>query len=566
MNVISQFGEHSAKQITSMPLSLRFMAGLLVVVVAVCAVWTLSVYDIHDKSFILGKLSADEIRRAEEAFGKAELNDYEVVNGSQLRVPSSRKAEYLRALSSAEAMPSAWGDSYKDSLQPKLFESMSDREWRHELLRERALEEILCRRPEIDSAFVEYDEVKAGFTQECTRTCCIHVQQKNGQPIPDAVLQSIREAATKYFAGLTGENVSVVDLGTSYLSQNESASQMHADNPLLALKAQWEEYYLNKVRELLVNYGDVKVGVTVDLANPKTDSPLQQEPSESAPTEIRSVIRKRLEVQSDEASQFAMPPESERSGSLNRPQSIVSRTEETEETKITRSETKTTAEALAAIRPSSVRISIGVPESQYLKIFRHRQRMAHPEGEESQNWPAPNDEELAELQIQVKQVVQAAIEGIPPRPGFTPLDSENSLAQASKSSETPWINVYSYPDLPEEVPPPADLLQQATLWFADSWATLVLLGLTISCLGWAMLWMRSPTSPTSPISSQPHASAGANLDTVISDEPFDRASPPAVTPISDETTEHIKEDLSELIRKHPEAAKTLLKTWLGDAA
>jgi flagellar biosynthesis/type III secretory pathway M-ring protein FliF/YscJ len=369
------------------------------------------------------------------------------------------------------------------------------------------------------------------------------------------VLENIRETATAYFAGLSKENVSVIDIGASHTSQANSLSNS-IGHPVLSLKAKWEEYYHQKVSELLNDYENVKIGVTVTF-DPQTTKLVQGEAQQidSPQTEIRSTTWRRLEVRSPEDSDLSneVSEVRETQSSLNRPQSIVTRTEETEETKLVRSESVTVDDRIKRILPSSVSINVGIPESHYLRIHEWRWHLANRDRPEKLAWTPPDEHEMELIRQQANEEVRAAISNIPDTP------------TSANSAQQPAINVYAYTDVPIGQGTPLDWMQRAEIWISDSWKSVVLLSLTIICLGVMFAWMRSPT-PSSDTVLDTVSEMDASAEALYEPMQSDQDSPKGQGCSSTSEPEQVKEDLSSLVRENPEAAKKLLKSWLGDAA
>lgn len=520
----------------------RLMVVLLLGIVTVSLGWTVSVYDGNGKTFVLGILGPDELLRVDESLGAAGLNDYEIVGGNRLRVPASQKARYLQALSDGNAIPASWGEEISESLESGFLEPLSITDRKYQVSRERMFEKTLCKRPQIDFAHVEFDELKSGFTQESKSVCLIQVQRAGNRAVDTAILKSIAEAAPAYFAGLDPKNVRVVDISTSYSYSPNQLDHVAGDNPLLSAKAAWEDYYDQKASEVLKEYGDVKVSVCVEL-----DHTLFEEkelrrftPGNSQSESLRS--HKRVERH--------IPPHADPSseGSLNQPQSLLS-VDETEETTRNQYGHEAVVTHRAGLNPKAVKISIGIPESYYRKVHALRWRLDNP-GSDEMGTIIPSEQELARIRADVHQAVRSAVENLP-------------FATASENDQ-PLINIYAFTDFPPPELPGRSFAENATDWVSKSWSTLALISIVLVSLGLMSFWIRS-----APLRRAPERHLSDELALQIPDGQQDEVQISRTELSADVSATEIdtyKQDLSRLVKENPQAAQDLLKNWMREAA
>lgn len=543
MSDFTQFKEQTLKHFGAMTPATRMMAVALLVVVAVSLFWTLSNYDAQSKSYILGELTPSEIRRIESAFGEASLNEYEVIDGKRIQVPSTQKANYLRAVSDAGAVPSQWGDMHKQSLDSGWFESESARERKFQLARLRELEELLCKRPQIDEAYVALDQTHATGFGDPVRTCCIQVRQAGNVPIQRRILQDIWEMAPSYFAGLSPENVRVNDLSSSLSIR--SADDIQEANPLLQAKSQWEDFYAQKLQPILSNYGRVQLMVDVELdptmqvrkENLRYDPTNVGLTTTTTTSAIETLKPGSLEQMRATASDAAI---------LNQPASITVRTEEKTESSKSLFGQQSTITQTAGLQPTAVKISVGVPKSHYYEVFRNRAPESAPSLGDSEIEKIPTREELSSIEAEVNESVTASIQSLT----FTTQDSATE------------IKVYAYEDipLPEPVSPHWSVIVLA--WMIKEWQTIGLFVIALGCLAFVRKLAASfgPTSrsnenttdtPSNVVPKQATYSLEMNNDDEgeLLDSHGDA-----------------QRRVSELVISNPKATQSLLKDWLGDAA
>ncbi|RMF37844.1 MAG: hypothetical protein D6753_16780, partial [Planctomycetota bacterium] len=320
MNVVTQVAKQIGELFSSLTPASRLLAALLLAVTVLSLGWILAAGQGASKTYILGMMTPEEIHRAEKAFGAAMLSEYEIVNGTRIKVPTAQKAVYLKALADGGAVPMQWGDEIKASLQSGIFDPPSLISMREEVAREQEFAKLLQRMPQIAFAAVEYDQEDGGFAREPIKVCSIQVQGFANQPVDTTVLRRIAEQASTYFAGIRKENISVLDLGTSNIYRPSSDPNSPDENPVLAAQAEWEEYFKRQIVDTLNQYGAVKVAVNVEL------DPKLEEISETLKFDPTGVAIQSSTSRKD--SESAKPTPGGRPGAnpnaLNNPQSIAS--------------------------------------------------------------------------------------------------------------------------------------------------------------------------------------------------------------------------------------------------
>ena len=544
MSDFTQFKEQTIKHFGAMTPATRIMAAALLVVVVISLFWTLSNYDVQSRSFILGELTPPEIRRIESAFGEASLNEYEIVDGKRIQVPSTQKAQYLKAVSDAGALPSQWGDMHKQSLDSGWFESESARERKFQLTRLRELEELLRKRPQIDEAYVALDQTSATGFGDPVRTCCIQVRQAGNVPIQRRILQDIWEMAPSYFAGLSPENVRVNDLSSSVSIR--SADDLEEANPLLQAKTQWEEFYALKLQPILSNYGRVQLLVDVeldptmqvrkeDLRYDPTNVGLTTTTTTSAIETVKPGSFEQMRATADDAA------------ILNQPASVTVRTEEKTESSKSLFGQQSTITQTAGLQPTAVKISVGLPKSHYYEVFRNRNLGDSVSLETSEIEKIPTREELSRIEDEVNASVTTSIQSLT----FT---TQNSAAE---------IKVYAYEDIPLPEPTSPHWSYIVLAWMMNEWQTIGLFVIALGCLA----FVRKLAASFGPDSRDRENALEApnNLARQEASYPLETVSDDDKEALPDSHGD-ARRRVSELVISNPKATQSLLKDWLGDAA
>lgn len=563
MNILSNIGTQLSELFGSLTPSARIMAGLMMGVIVVSLGWIISTETSDDYEPLLGgiPLSNAEMDRIETAFGDAQLRDYHRV-GKQIRIPNGTKDLYLKALSSAEAMPMEWGSYTNRALKENgAFEPASKLEARLATAKEHEFANTLKRMPGIEFAAVRYDEVRKGFGRETDKTCSIELQGPQNQPIPDVTLRRIAEHASKHFAGLRLSQISVLDLGTSNLFNESDDPHSASKNRVLEARQDWEQHFEQKIADVLVGYGDYRLMVNVEI-----DPTVLHEEEKLAydPTAITLVSTESRKDTENSKSSPSGPPGSDANGLGNKPQriesSIAGQTSKTKESEANeRRVTGTTGERTEklGLTPTTVSVSIGIPESYYHQVFAHRQHIANPKAK-PEEITAPTDQQLTELKTETEATVRATVETV-------------AMGIRVGDDRKPYVTITSFPDMPPPEIPAPSMASTAMAWFGQSWSTLALLVVVLVSLGMMFSWIKSQGETDSDrkfaegFGLEVPSNIGDQLD-IGNDEQGTEGGRSRNKPEFDVSGGEMKEDLSTLIKENPDAVVNLLKTWIGDAA
>lgn len=544
---------------SNMTVPARLSSILLLLVCASCFAWLTLVPPVDDQVFILGLLSPDEVRDVEVALGAASLNDFQVVNDRRIRVPRDEKAKYLQALQESDAIPDQWSEQANRWLDGGVFEPASVRRSKQEAERERAFAKYLEALPQIDLAAVEIDQLQGSFGQESRFVCSIQVQRQ-GASVESWVLKNIARHATKHFAGLTLDGVSIMDIGTGNLFEPSSMG-LAADNPLLLAQMEWEEHYRTTLAELLSQYGEVRVGVSVQLdpTLKETSQVTRFEPDGMAiesivnrsSTTYRPVAQHRSQLQlGANLPQALQANESESPGVETSAAEaevaerlVADREDATERTTKQYGHQRTTTQ-VAGFVPKSIKLSIGIPESYYRKLYAFRSGVPDyvRTGSDREDWQ--------QLCCEVDESVEAAVHTVP----FSN-DPDASKAQ---------LRVYSYPDMSAELMEEPQPVPTASIAAAMADLEPMYWSLGGGCLMVTMLlvflWYWKPRlvhTKSLDLQETDEAALGYSLDSaegVVGHE-----IPEAPLPSNSAA-------LSDLIKQNPAQAATLIQGWAADSS
>ncbi len=565
MNFLNEIGKQIRDLFASMTPSARIMAGLMVAVVVVSLGWILSGGASGPKTeYLLGGRTAtdQELSSMEQAFGNAGLGDYERI-GQRIKIPSAKKSEYMKALGSSKALPGDPQSAMKDLLERNNpFESQSKFDKGYEYAKQQLLENMIKRHAGIQQAIVNYDEKRAGFGRKTEQVCSIAVQGLNGAPVPQMLLKNFARLATRTFAGLTLDNVSVTDMSTSTGYFGSSGDGSAEENSYFIALTNWENYFEQKVSSLLTDFSaKVSVNVTLD--------PTMKTQSEQLQYQQQPVAISSLTLSKNSENTKAAPggqPGAGPNGVSNQAASVNSaavgqnsKVKETQENQKSVAGHEATVKTQAGLVPKSVYVTIGIPESHYRKVALQKFRLNNP-GKPDTDAPTPTDQELADIRTAEEKAVQSAVEALP-------------VGAREGDDRKAFVKVYSYIDLPEPEVLGPTLADNTLAWASESWSTLALIGLVLVSLGMMFSWMKSPVAGTGvdkqfaegfglEIPSIPLDQMDIGDDGDASVDENGRRKPPALEVSGIE----MKEDLSTIIKENPDAAVNLIKSWIGEAA
>ncbi|HEY6564777.1 MAG TPA: hypothetical protein VIY86_09795 [Pirellulaceae bacterium] len=215
------------------------------------------------------QLSEVQLAALESALVDAGLADYRIEDG-RIRVRSRDRGRYLRALADADVLPKRLSSEMEPGTAASSpLESQAHRAERHLREKERELATILRAMPVIEDATVRFDEARhLDGPRECRQIRGMVVVQSARKEIllPEA-LQAIRELVVSRCAGLSTQDVTILDLTTGQSFRGDRAMTPEQLAQCFAhRKATYEAHWTRKVRELLAFLPGASVATEVSLA------------------------------------------------------------------------------------------------------------------------------------------------------------------------------------------------------------------------------------------------------------------------------------------------------------
>jgi len=201
-----------------------------------------------------------------------------------------------------------------------------------------------------------------------------------------------------------------------------------------------------------------------------------------------------------------------------------------------------------SLTPKKVTASIDVPASYYEQVWTKR----NPPTAGQQPKP-PDPAEITRIETETKKQIEEKVRNLLPDlpKGETPY---------------PYIVVSTYPDLPAVPTAAPSLSSTAGTWLAENWQTLALVGVGLASLAMLRSMVRSPAT-TPPAASSSAEPSQPRLS--IADLPEDEQDPEPTKALRHKfrsTGPDLKAELHDIVKENPDAAATILRAWIGEAA
>jgi Secretory protein of YscJ/FliF family len=253
-----------------------------------------------------GTIAMPQIQRMESAWAGAGLGDYDIVGG-RVRVPAQSKGKYLMALVEANAMPPSLGSEWQQAAdQVHVLESPAQRKVRLQLVRDQQLANIIKSIEGVEDAIIRIEEsAPHGLREQSTKKAMVVVQPTAGTILRPDRVQTIRNLVANSSMGLIPTEVSVTDLGLSFVYHGElSTAAMGA--PAWAISKWRKDYELeweSRVAALLDPMATKRVMATATLS----DGELQPCEVQILVEVPKSLAERKWKLESDSAKVAAKP-------------------------------------------------------------------------------------------------------------------------------------------------------------------------------------------------------------------------------------------------------------------
>jgi flagellar M-ring protein FliF len=537
----------------------RIAVGVLLAAIVVALVYLFQYQVTSGDEYLLGgcPFYGDELTRAEAAFAKAGLNGSQIADGNRIRIPRGKKEQYLAALAESSALPA---DFYKyldeAAASDNPFSSTKSLEMRRWNAKQKELALIISRLKGISSATVQFDETtsRGSLRSQTQKRAMVAVQTLAGE-LDDNQIKAIRNIVVGSYAGLKSDDVSINDItsGRTYSGVEDAGGSQES---LYALyKQRYEQDWKQKLEDQLSWIQNAIVNVNVQLS-PEVEDTTQQVTLDPKPITLSST-----EYQKDQSTTTrelgGRPGAVSNEVQGNRPLTLTAGASAPEtQSNESRSQVENLSghtfnrKAKAPLSPNFVTAAIQFPMSHVLKVW--RQTHPTPAGQ------SPKEPDPAELD-KIRNDIKTKIEEI----------ARNLLPPfATGTNPYPHITVQSYDDLKgEEIPAPT-VASQAGTWFADNWRSLAMLGVGAFCLLMLRSMVKSTAAPT-PIATAVASEQDLDhprLHLAEEEEEIDAEHEKVLRRRFEISGPNLKQELQELVKEDPDAAATILRNWIGDAA
>jgi flagellar M-ring protein FliF len=554
MDFVNKAYAQLAELFRSLTPGTRVAVGLLLAVVIVSLVYLFQYQASSGDEFLLDgrAFSGSEMTAIEAAFAKAGLGKSTIV-GNRIRIPRGQKDVYLAALADSSALPA---DFYKyldeATASDSPFASTRSIELKRWNAKQKELALIISRMRGIESATVQFDEeLKYGLTRTKHKTAMVAVQTIGGT-LDDDQIKAIRNVIASAYAGLERQSITITDMtsglsiggavGPNGLSEDDSLYASH--------KLKYERDWQRKIAGQLSMIPGVIVGVNVEL------NPDIQNTSDSYKLDPKPVTVNSTEFSKESSSQPAVPagrPGAVSNGVGNQPIAVStssagseSQTTETRSNQTNVPGHERIVQQRAPLVPVKVTASIDVPASYYASIW--RQRNPAPAGQQPKQ---PDLAELSKIEAETTNQIKETVRNLLP-----------PVAQGT--DPYPHISVATYTDLPGPPIAAPSLAANSSMWLADNWRTLAMIGVGLVSLVMLRGMVRAPSPRPAPTPAS--ADAGPRLARADDSEEGE-AEPEAVLKRRfNSSGPDLKTELRDLVKENPDAAANILRAWIGDAA
>ena len=472
----------------------------------------------HEMLFGGRSLSEQELDSVEMSFSRSGLNDW-VREGRQISIPVKTRSEYLSSLQQSSSLPMSMRSNVQDAIdKTTIFESSSQRLAREMHAKQQDLGDKLAAFAEIRWASVEYDVgERQGLSRTRKQSASVVVCPEGTDPLSSSRIQTIQEFIRGSYAGMTREDVVVIDT---------NASEDHCHDPLMRKQLEHQARLEQQIRDILSGYGPIQVATYVDLEPPAQATPISDAPATAKRIDeglFSRVIQSVTQVRSNRPTRLDSPALTPKAS----PEPACTAAESTNRGAVVR----------------DVRVSVGLPESYFQKVWEISYRRQHGQ-QNGQRIPGIQADQLQRMIDQTKASVTAAVA---------------PLMYVAHHTDSPAIDVWTYPDLPNGVNDQVDIAAIAIVWLKVHWqqASLVTMGFFVFCI--VLLNFRSGSKQKQSDSNRPSVSQPTTLET-------GPATLSATPPQANWDSDPKQAELLALIDQNPDAAADVIRDWISEAA
>jgi flagellar biosynthesis/type III secretory pathway M-ring protein FliF/YscJ len=520
------------------------------------------------------EFSQSEIGQMETALSQAGLNQYEVV-GNRIRVPLSARDKYTKAIADGEAVPNSI--VRRDAAELGAFEGRAVQLQKLKVQKTKKIEDMIRESHKIANVLVEYDEdLVGGPLREKRVTCAVMVTPVGSYQLSRDDLMGIQAIVRTSLAGIKDRDISIVDRNAVQTYSGETLSVASAESEYLRNKRWWEDEYRKKIKEQLISYQGVNVGVEVEL-DPTLGTNTYQRTLDT-PTTLQQQAERQTTRSQTGGNGGPPGTRSNLPAAANAPASLGESRQSSSDT------TKESSNAIAGgtiqhiqmagLTPKRAKVSVGIPQRTVEKLF----AAANPPPEGT-----PLTIDANQLQLYFEEMIRKPIS-----------EKVRTLIKPSgEVGQDPYedIVVHMDPSLAVEEIPTTPLSESALNWLAANWQNLGLFGfglISLVMLRSMVNGNQQGTSATERADSELNrilpttAAADDDVEEVVVDKDGNTriVKRGSVTETAEEQAARenqlrkrfqnrqpsLRDELTELVEADLDAAATVLKSWIGEPA
>lgn len=531
MDLLNRALIRSSELFRAMSPRARMTAGMLLALLVIGAAYLFVLQSRGSQVDLLGGhvFTVAEIRAAQVAFGKAGLNDFEV-EAAQIKVPKHKHDLYLAAMADANVLPPDFGDYLMKTIKeqsPWTGSRLQDQA----LLaaHQRVLSHSISQMQGIESAQVFISVLdKPSFRGERLVTASVDVKTIGNRPLDSRQVRAIRSLVAGGTAGLKRHQITVVDSTGHDFPGMDHGGLDEFDEACFARQEAFEQRFEEAILKILSYLPGAAVSVHVELA-PRQRGGKAIDPGAAAadaagaateqPAQSPHAANTQAALQPTPQPTDASPPDAAR---------LVAAPASTE--------TVTPQDYV----PSHVTASVTVPGSYFEDAWRWNQLQPGKRGDAATADATAFREQLCQ------QVQRQVLAVIPHDAGADPsqLVSVTSFDPIPDRRET----AASPPENPAHI-------RSTTPWRIAGMCAVVVAGLLL-------LWSLLPSAKSHPaVAARSASPVGEARSTGAETSPLR-----SLRKRPGSGSGSLSDDLAEVVRENPDAAASILRTWIGDAS
>jgi flagellar M-ring protein FliF len=554
MEFVNQAFTQASSLFRSMSVGGRVVAGLLLTMIVISLTFLFNHQSGGPGAYLMAEpLSAEEIQGVLNAFGQAGLKNYEI-EGSRVRVPRGEEATYMAAVVDAGAMPASSGSYLRKALEGSgLLDTKAKQAALIKNATQMELARVIRKLKNVRNALVLIDSRKEGaLSKKEIFSASVSVETINGMELESHQVQAIRVLVSSAVAGMSPESVAVADMpgGFTYPQTLPNELLSGQQDKFNQTKLAHERSFTEKIKGALAPMiPGVVVSCNVELS-PQIEH--LEHRTQHDPKTVPYATAESSRTFNSQTPQIAGRPGLGAQGGLpNQPavaNSVAGGAKSEEETSERTEKSKVSGSTqeirLAPLAPQRVTAAIGVPSSYIEEVWQRRN--SPPPGEEPRK-PTANDlkatqeEKVKEIQEYVATLIDLPKEVLP--------------------NPIPQVKVTVFDQLPTRELPEPGLSDHALAWFGSNWST----------LGTGLLGILSLVMLRSLVRGAPAAAISPEVTSMTLEQPNTTTEPAAKAPAApklrrrERTGTSLREELVEIVREDPDAAASVLRTWIASS-